>query len=477
MPEPPSGTPAGVHAAWRPSREWSAIGALCAIALGVRLYAMQFQPLVNWDGAFYINYFRDRSWQLVFPPGYPLFIELFRIFIPDGVKAAQLVSVAAGSLLPIPLTLLARKFMGSLPALLASLVIALNPLFIRFSAVTMSESLFILLEVTAILWYLGRRPILFGIASGLAYLTRPEALLVAGILIGVDVIRRRDWSFAGRFALAFLIFLLPYVIYVRVESGAWTLSPKTTNFRVREASWRANVARESSATPVPTTEERLTSSIDLYPARALEYAGLLFRFGGVPLILLGLAGMVRFRNILLAGLAMLLILPLFGLDPADRFIMPYLPFIALFAMMVLALSKRWLVVSLGAVLMLLGFASQSAYAVTPEEGITEFCTAGMAMRPLTHPSDIFVDRKPYTAFYAGGRYVEMPNDPADSILAFAQRIGAKYLVVSARVVRVFRPQLNFLLYSDTTLSHLHLRTAYVADLDSGYGVRVIQLSQ
>ncbi len=460
---------------WKGTTEGLLVGAVCAVSLAVRLYALQFQTLVNWDGAFYINYFHDRTWQLVFPPGYPLVIELFRLIVPDGVRAAQLVSLAAGAILPVPLYYLGRKFMRPLPALLTAALVILNPIFIRFSVVTMSESLFVLLNVAMVLFFLNRRPVLFGLAAGLAYLTRPEGLLTAGILIAVDLIRRRDWKFAGLFGASCLVLLLPYVIYVKAETGTWTLSPKTMNFRVREASWRANVARESSSTPAPTLSERASSSLGLYPARALAYTGLLLRFGGVPLMLLSLFGIVRFRNILLAGLPMLLILPVFGLDPADRFIMPYLPFLALFAMMALGISKRAFVVPAGALLMLLGFAPQAAYAVEPEEGITEFCTAGMAMRPITRPTDIFVDRKPYTAFYAGGRYAEMPNDPVDSILAFSRRIDAKYLVVSARVVRVFRPQLNFLLYSDTTLSHLHLKTAYVAGLDSGYGIRVIQL--
>jgi hypothetical protein len=99
------------------------------------------------------------------------------------------------------------------------------------------------------------------------------------------------------------------------------------------------------------------------------------------------------------------------------------------------------------------------------------------MRSRTLSSDIFVDRKPFTAFYAGGKYLPMPNDPVDSILAFCRRHDAKYLVVSARVVRVFRPQLNFLLYSDTVLNRMNLKTAYVRDLDSGYGIRIIEVSE
>jgi hypothetical protein len=462
---------------WSPRTEQVALAILCVGSLILRISVLRFHPLVTWDGAYYVNYFRDTTWQSVFHPGYPVMIELFRLFIPDGVQAAQAVSVAFGALLPIPLFFVARQFMGSLPGLLAAAAVVLNPLVIRFSVLTMTESQFLFLEVLAFLLFLKRRPFLFGLASAFAYLTRPEAIVFFLALTLVDVFQRRDVRFLGLLLAGFLALALPYMIYLRVQTGEWTLSAKTMNLRVWERDWHLNVARESSGSPAFTFTERLESGFRHYPERLLAYVRLLFTYAGIPLVLLGIAGMFRVRNILLAGMPMLLVLPVFGLDPAERFLIPYLPFLAIFALLFCSSFRSVSLAVAGAALVVLGYSPSVSTPLAPEEGITEFCAAGRAMAPVTAREDIFVDRKPFTAFYAGGRYVSMPNDPVDSILSFSRSLGAKYLVVSARVVRVFRPQLNFLLYSDTVLNRMHLTTAYVAGLDSGYGVRIIQLKK
>jgi len=461
---------------WGRRTERLVLAAVCLLAAGFRLYILRYHTFINWDGAYYVNYFRDSTWQSVFHPGYPLFIELFRLLIGDGVRAAQIVSVVFGALLPLPLFYLARHFTGSLNSFLITLLVALNPLMVRFGAMTMTEPLYIFLELSAFLFFFMGRPVLFGLTAGLAYLTRPEALLFFCLLIAYSAFKRKRqfvvYSLAG-----LLMAALPYVVYLRAETGQWTLSSKTMNLRVWEKDWHINVEREATNSPSFTLPERLQSGIKLYPDRLSAYSQLFLVFCGIPLVFLGLAGMFRAPNLLLAGTAMFFVLPLFGLNPGERFLIPYVPFLVIFAVLFVASWKRVSVTLLAEAVMLLGYYPTVSYPAMSEEGIEEFCTAGIAMRPQTRRGDIFVDRKPYTAFYAGGRYVPMPNDPVDSILAFSRRINAKYLVVSARVVRVFRPQLNFLLYSDTTIKHLNLKTAYVAGLDSGYGIRVIQLSE
>jgi len=462
---------------WSKRSEWLIVGAVCIGSLALRLYVLRFHTLVTFDGTFYINYFRDESWQSVFHPGYSLFIELFRFFIPDGVKAAQMVSIVSGAILPIPLFFLARNFINSLLSILATLVVVLDPLLIRFSATTLSESLFILLEVTAFLFYFRRQPILFGISSGLAYLTRPEALLFFILLLVYEIIGYRQRQFIGFVLGGFLVCALPYIIYLRIHSGEWTLTAKTMNLRVWEKDWHINVASEASDAPTFSLSKQICSGLKHYPARLKEYTSHFLRFAGIPLVLIGCIGMIKCRNVLLAGIAMFFILPLFGLETSERFIIPYIPFLILFAFIFLSEWEKIWVAFLGAFIIILGYSPTATYAAIPEQGITEFCTAGLAVKPITKEGDIFVDRKPFTAFYAGGKYITMPNDPVDSILAFCRRVQARYLVVSARVVRVFRPQLNFLLYSDTVLNRLNLKTAYIAGLDSGYGVRIIKLKQ
>jgi hypothetical protein len=438
---------------------------------------MQFQPFVQWDGAYYINYFRDSDWQSVFHPGYSIFIELARLVIPDGVHAAQFVSVVSGSLLPIPLYLLARNYLKPLLSFLVVIVVVCNPLIVRFSAMTMTESLFILVEVSLFAAYLRNKPVLFGFLGGLSYLIRPEGIIPVVILIIYSLFKVKVRKNVLLMIGFFILVISPYIIYLKIQTGNWTLSAKTMNLRVWERNWRINVSREATDSPSYSLRERVESGLKHYPSRLIEYGGKMMKYFGIPILILGLIGMVRNRNILLAGMPMLLILPIFGLDPSERFLIPYLPFLVLFVFLLLAPWQNNIIKYAIVFLLIIGYLPTVTYAVTSEEGITEFCKAGMDMRPITKSSDIFVDRKPFTAFYAGGKYLPMPNDPVDSILIFCQRNNARFLVVSARVVRVFRPQLNFLLYSDTVLNRLNLKTAYVRDLDSGYGIRIIEVSK
>jgi hypothetical protein len=453
------------------------LSAICLASYLLRIYVLQFHPFVQWDGAYYINYFRDSDWQSVFHPGYSIFIELARLVVPDGVRAAQLVSVVAGSLLPIPLYILARHYLKPLLSLLAVIVIVCNPLIVRFGAMTMTESLFVLVEVSLFAAFLKNKPILFGILGGLGYLIRPEGIIPVVTLILYYLLTNKKRAPLFAMIGSLILVTVPYIIYLKIQTGNWTLSAKTMNLRVWERDWHINVSHEASEAPSYSFRERIESGIKHYPARFWEYCQKMIKYAGIPILVLGLIGMIKYRTILLAAMPMLLLLPLFGLDPSERFLLPYVPFMVLFAFLLIASWKGALLGTAAILLLIIGYLPTAAYAIAPEEGITEFCTAGMNMKARTNNSDIFVDRKPFTAFYAGGRYLPMPNDPVDSILTFCRDNHARFLVVSARVVRVFRPQLNFLLYSDTVLNRLNLKTAYVRDLDSGYGIRIIEVSK
>ena len=451
------------------------LSGICAGSFLLRIYVSQFHPFVQWDGAYYINYFRDSTWQSVFHPGYSIFIELFRLFIYDGFRAAQMVSIIAGSILPLPLYFLAIYYLKPLPSIISVIIVICNPLVIRFSVMTMSESLFILIEVVLFLIYLKNKRFLFGIVGGLGYLIRPEGIVPFLLLIIYDFIKRKNRSSLILAAAGFLLMALPYMIYLKMQTGDWTISAKTMNLRVWEKDWRINVSQEASDAPTYSFRERLESGLKHYPNRLLGYIEKLLKYFGIPMVIIGFIGMLKYRTILIAAMPMLFILPLFGLDPNERFLLPYFPFIVLSSIFLVSTWKSKILQMGAIIIIMIGYLPTKAYAVTPEEGITEFCRAGMDIKPITNSGDIFVDRKPFTAFYAGGRYLPMPNDPVDSILKFCRDNDARFLVVSARVVRVFRPQLNFLLYSDTVLNRLNLKTVYVKDLDSGYGIRIIEV--
>jgi 4-amino-4-deoxy-L-arabinose transferase-like glycosyltransferase len=169
------------------------------------------------DGLRYIGQakqFASGSWSGVLRRGidhpvYPMLVSavhgLFRLGeTPEAwQRAAQGASVAAAVLLIIPLYLLARELFGDRLALPSCLLACLVPLSGHVFADTLSESTFLLFWTTG-LWAslrflrLGqlRWVPLIVVASGLAYLTRPEGLLLPAALLTTIALCPR-WVFAG----------------------------------------------------------------------------------------------------------------------------------------------------------------------------------------------------------------------------------------------------------------------------------------
>jgi hypothetical protein len=346
---------------------------------------------------------------------------------------------------------------------------------IRYGALAMSESFYVLLVVTAFWCYTRRSMLLFGLASGAAYLTRPEALVFFALVAAVELATTRAVRPVLLALAGLLLVAAPYVLSLRAESGHWSLSPKSENLRAWDTDWRANVSREGTS-GASTESSLLDASVGRYPERFLSHGNNLLVYAGIPLVALGLVGAFLRKGVLLAGLAMFFVLPLFGLTAYPRFMLPYLPFLAIFAALALEHIPKPRALYLGGLVCLLGVAPVYAGIATPDDDMTELKEAGLALRAEARTNDLFLDRKPYTAFYAGGRYAQIPNEPTDTVLAFARRAGARFLVLGERVVYVFRPQLKPLLYaSDSLEAAAGLVTRYVNALHTGTGVRILEI--
>ena len=127
---------------------WSVPVLGMALAAGLRLWALRWQPFVTVDGTEYIRFAEalraGQGFVSIFPPGYPLLVALAGLLVADRVLAAAVVSWACGVLLVVPVWWLARCALGARRAALAALAVALHPLLAVFSAVTMSESAYLL---------------------------------------------------------------------------------------------------------------------------------------------------------------------------------------------------------------------------------------------------------------------------------------------------------------------------------------------
>jgi hypothetical protein len=476
MKTPPTRKPGKQESGWVVQNEYQILAVITILAMAVRYSLIDNLDFVIWDGAYYIRYFRDAEWQWVLHPGYPFVIECVRLFVNDGVLAAQIVSLLFGGLLTIPLYFLARHFLSPSFAIGTTIVAVFNPWMVRYGAATMSEAQYIFLATTAFALYFKERPLLSGIAGGLAYLTRPEALVFVGILCLYELFRRRYTS-AMYIGIGCILLASPYLLYLKAHTGDWTLTPKTMNVRIWDSDWRVNVARERLREEAAPAKNIASAMLAQYPERFAGYGGQLLTYGGIPLVLFGIYGAVRRPSMLLAGLALFFILPLLGLNLLDRLILPYIPILSIYGMAgARYFPWKWsgLFIFLA---MLVGPMKTLDRAGIPEERMPELRTAGLALKASVEFDDAFMDRKPYTAFYAGGRFIRIPNEPPDTVFRYMRDTKTRFLVLSERVIPIFRPQLQPFLYDENLLASKGLRTIYVNGLKTGYGVRIAEFSQ
>jgi hypothetical protein len=203
-------------------------------------YLYLAQNLFGGNGYTYYNNVPE----LHFPPLFPIVLGLLNLAVRDWEVVSRVAYVVFGSLLLLPVYLLARRIHGVLVARIAALVTALLPAFTSgvLFAETLSEPLYLFCLACGIYQlYMAfadgsvRSHLLSGVAFSLAYLTRPEAMLYFFLALGSLPIyrlieRRRSLRESavrlGALAAGFFVVAFPYLIFVHQESGMWTLSTK-----------------------------------------------------------------------------------------------------------------------------------------------------------------------------------------------------------------------------------------------------------
>jgi Dolichyl-phosphate-mannose-protein mannosyltransferase len=207
--------------------DWRLIAILALVTFGLRTYQLCTTEVTARDSISYIHIawrLEHGDWRQVIRdspqhPGYPIAVLAAslpaRLFFPNDLPyamqlGAQLASAAASILLVAPLFWMGRQLFNRRIGFWAVLVFQCLPCSGRIMADGLSEGVFLLFALTALafaMYSLQAKSIvgfaLAGAASGLAYLTRPEGLLIsaaAGLtLLGMQVFRnwRRSWLTVG----------------------------------------------------------------------------------------------------------------------------------------------------------------------------------------------------------------------------------------------------------------------------------------
>ena len=182
--------------------------------------------------------------ELHYSPLYPVIAGLFYLVTGDFATASNLVYALCGGLLLFPIFAMARRIYGVKTAWLATVLMAVFPA-LTVNVLywgTLTEPLYLFLLYGGLVLLLrglenGRFGIFAGAGAflGLAYLTRPEAVVYVVVFVifawiwlwkGVKCGIAKTWCVLGSFALPFVLLAVPYIWYLHVHTGHWMVSGK-----------------------------------------------------------------------------------------------------------------------------------------------------------------------------------------------------------------------------------------------------------
>ena len=514
-------------------RFWLAVGAalLAGLALRVGIGATDDAPstdetaylasglsLVAGDG-----FARDGRPELHFPPLIPALLGAAGEVVPDPHTGTVVLTWLAGTALIVPLALLGRRIGGPPAGVATAWLAAVAPGLATTPAArgAGSEAEYTLLVVLSVWWAVAAadhrgaarlaRTAAAGASLGLAYLARPEGLLLALPLatgVGVTAWRTRPRSPAalGAPLAAFLVPLAlcvaPYAAYLHGNTGQWELTAKTQDVSIeawaavargdREARDRVLYSPVGDTWRFPTGHRPLTALARDDPAGyarivATNVTQLGVNVGAwwlVPVPVWLLAGRAGWRHrrrgpvrlLVAAGLAPVASSLAFFVQP--RYLVVTVALAVVLAGVGLAeVGPRWrmpVAAATGAILL-----ASSLGAFVGDGGWwhpvdhTDQRRAGEWVAAHTAPGDRVMMRSFVVEYYAHRPTVAMPYADLDGILAFARHYGARWLVVDQTSAGRLRPQVLPLLDGDAP-PPAGLRLAY-ATTDEGRTTRVFAL--
>jgi hypothetical protein len=526
--------------------DWLALALLVGLGIAVRLASTNYPRVVWGDEPFYL-WIGQSLWAGTglnamgysaahFPPLFPALAGGLAQLTGSLLNASNLIFVVSGALLAAPLYALARAIYGPTAAWMVGLVVALYPALTTgvLAWGTLTEPVYLLwvgIAVYALFQALDQQPMrwrdfaLLGLALGLAYLTRTEALVFAVaafalLLVGRLVRRDRLGALLSRLLVAGLAFLLvasPYLLYIRSTTGQWSLTG---------AAGMAFVSMTGLAENDPAAFDRATWGLD-------QASGEVYLFApsseseslAATLLADPLATLRRLRSGVAAAATTFFSVRLLPLSLAlvaalGLFVQPWRPRrlrgeLALLASLAAPLAylpffvqERYLagllvpsMVWIGAGMWMLGlWLSGTAQALrqrplpdTAQRGLLVAPALALALlllilgprvwatmqrtrsfqpghlaaaaelRQLDAPtSAVVMSRYPAIAFHAGTRWAATPAEDWPAVLAYARQQDARYLAIDGWEARL-RPQLAFLLTPDQAPPELR----YLTTIDSG----------
>ncbi len=481
----------------------------------IRVVSALKRPMIQLDETAYVRMAQNVAsghglWDITgnsathFSPLLPIIIAGTEAVVRNYVLAAYLVVTIFGSLILIPTYLLGCELVSKRVGLMAAALMAVTPLFVDYSSRIYTESVYIFFMLMGVLFgyrMLRDRSVLSGLlagaAIGLAYLTNPSGIYYAVVLAGLAVVIGLIRHVRGQMAKAlvvflalFLVFFVPYVIFLHSHLGRWTYDGKLNAGNIYNSTHnlRANSSDEekdllsltddnSQLKMMALPEEDLMTYIIKQPVSAAKtFVKQTYDFYGqvlpkvIPLWLLPLMGLGLFatgwsrRRALNVGYLLLMMAPviiILAMYAHDRFFMPFIPLIMIWIAegwtrleawaqesLALIFSRRWQtrlktwIPWLVAAAMILPLLAYSASLEKKQSYPLGYKDAGQYIERVAGGGKRVMSREYSAAFYADATAVLLPYADYDSTTTYARKEHVDFLVIGSRELADWRPTLT-----------------------------------
>jgi 4-amino-4-deoxy-L-arabinose transferase-like glycosyltransferase len=451
---------------------------LIGISFALRLYAVLMAQGIAYDSATYgfiaRDFLKGHFWKGLSSPAPPFYSFLIFLFSPDTTHveiAGRLVSLFFGTLAIIPLFYLTKEAIGQKVAIFSALLYSFHPYLVTYSGMFLTEATYWgLLVLSVYFFWTGLEKQLTwkigfaGCLLGLAYLTRPEGIgYVSVYLIWIAVWGgvRKKWFkkfiLVVTLLLTVFVFVVPYVIYLHLETGQWLISKKALDAQSRflkggtedvdsSKGIKKNgpVEKNSNIFGITKNVVGFFPFVTYHYLRAYHFSLWLFLFLGV----LRVRRKVIAYELFLASLVLFHLLSLSTFLPSTiRFSVPVIPLSLFWAGAGIIEAKRYLekvkifnpekVIFFSIILAILIKLPQG---LTPERRHrAEQKKVGLWLKQNTPQDAIIMSNSPIEAFYADRGFKMIPSgisrhgNPGKSyseIIRAARAEGVRYVLVN-----------------------------------------------
>ena len=222
---------------------------LLTISLSVRIYLSFFTYVIENDSVAFMQnaeYFANGDFlsglRHAYHPLYSLLMAGLYKVVPDMELSGTIISILLGTLTVITFYLIGKSIFDQKISFVSSIILAFHPYAVRFSADIISESTYFFLFISALglgFFAITKKKIslfaLTGICAAFAYLTRPEGIGILFIVAGwcllndlakIKVVWKGKVISIFVLIVSFLVFSLPYLVFIKKETGYWHLTMK-----------------------------------------------------------------------------------------------------------------------------------------------------------------------------------------------------------------------------------------------------------